>query len=113
MSLTITAAKTSRSASLRLAGEVDYQSTGSFVDTVDELIGRRPAPADLHLDLSELTFCDPAGLSGLLLAHRRTSQAGVRLHLEHRPQFLDQILDITGTFEHLVTSNAAGETGVR
>ncbi|BBX61919.1 anti-sigma factor antagonist [Mycobacterium saskatchewanense] len=113
MTLTMTAATTPRSASLHLAGELDYQSTGGFIDTVDALIGRRPAPEDLHLDLSELTFCDSAGLSGLLLVHRRTSQAGVRLHLEHRPRFLDRILDITGTFEHLVTSNAPGETGVR
>ena len=38
--------------------------------------------SDLHLDFSELTFLDSAALSGLLMLHRRTSQAGVALHLK-------------------------------
>ena len=120
MNLTLDVVATPRSACLRLAGDLDYQTTGDFIGAVDRLLNRPPAPSDVHLDLSELTFCDSAGLSGLLLVHRRTCQAGVRLHLDHRPVSLDRILEITGTFEHLVTSstpdaaaNAPGGSGVR
>lgn len=118
MTLAIRIESASPSARLCLAGSLDYQTTADFVGAVAEVLHRHPAPARLHLDLSGLTFCDSAGLAGLLLVHRRTSQAGVSLHLDHRPQFLDRILDITGTFEHLVTSAPAGEdspgeTGVR
>ena len=54
---------------------------------------------DLHLDFSELTFLDSTALPRLLMLHRRTSQAGVALHLDHRPQFLDRVLQVTGLFE--------------
>jgi anti-anti-sigma factor len=54
---------------------------------------------DLHLDFSELTFLDSAALSRLLMLHCRTSQAGVALHLDHRPQFLDRVLQVTGLFD--------------
>lgn len=128
MTLALTVTGTGRSACLRLTGVLDYETAGDFVDAVSRLLDQRPAPAQLRLDLSELTFCDSAGLSGLLFVHRRTGQAGIALHLDHRPRFLDRILDITGTFEHLVgpsSTDAAeggpvrpdqdvpGETGVR
>ncbi len=116
MNVKLTVTTTTRSACLRLAGPLDYETTGAFMDAVDRLLNRQPAPAHLHLDLSELTFCDSAGLSGLLLAHRHAHRAGAQLHLDHRPEFLDRILDVTGTFDHLVASsdmNGQGETGVR
>jgi anti-anti-sigma factor len=117
MNFTVTVAHAgaanSRSACLRLAGDLDYQTTGTFIDTVDRLLGGQPAPARLHVDCAELTFCDSAGLSGLLLVHRRTGQAGVRLQLDQRPPILDRLLEITGTFEYLVATDPAEETGVR
>jgi anti-anti-sigma factor len=66
---------------------------------------------DLHLDFSELTFLDSAALSRLLMLHRRTSQAGVALHLDHRPQFLDRVLQVTGLFEHFDLTRSDAETG--
>lgn len=93
---------------LRVGGDLDYQSTGGLVTAVtDALAG--PAVTELHLDFSELTFCDSAGLSGLLLIHRRTSTAGVHLHLDNRPAQLQRILDITGVLEHLTSRPAREE----
>jgi anti-anti-sigma regulatory factor len=66
---------------------------------------------DLHLDFSELTFLDSAVLSRLLMLHRRTSQAAVALHLDHRPQFLDRVLQVTGLFEHFDLTRSDAETG--
>ncbi len=100
------------------AGELDYETTDDFVNAVTRLLGQQPRPPQVRINLAELTFCDSAGLSGLLLMHRRAGEAGVDLHLDPRPGFLDRMLEITGTFEHLVPAarrdeNAPGETGVR
>jgi len=67
-------------------------------------------PILVHLDFSGLTFLDSAALSGLLLIHRRTSQSGVQLHLDHRPRFLDRVLDVTGLFAHVVSLDSEAET---
>jgi anti-anti-sigma factor len=96
-------ATTARSASVRVVGDLDYATTGDFVDAVCELLAQQPTFVNLHLDFSELSYCDSAGLSGLLLIHGRASGAGIRLHLDHRPPFLDRILDITGMLEYLTT----------
>ncbi len=128
MNLFLSVATTGRSASVQVSGDLVYETVDAMVDAAGQLLGGQPALADLHLDLSGLAFCDSAGLSALLLVHRRSCHAGVRLHLDHRPRFLDRILDVTGTFEHLVTAshsdggtaspdrrgqNAPGETRVR
>ena len=127
MKLRLGSATATGSACLQVSGDLDYETTDDMVDTVGRLLSRHPGLAHLHLDLSGLDFCDSAGLSGLLLVHRRTCRAGVRLHLDHRPPFLERILDITGTLDHLTSSYSGavagtsarrsdtdpGETGVR
>ncbi|OBJ61779.1 STAS domain-containing protein [Mycobacterium sp. 1423905.2] len=104
MSLSLTITTAGGSACLRVAGELDYQNTTELVTAVSQLITQQPAPTQIHLDFSELVFCDSAGLSGLLLVHRQTDQAGIELHLDQRPLVLDRLLHTTGTYEHLVTS---------
>ena len=101
MNLTVTSDDTNRSASVRLAGDLDYVTTQYVVKTVSRLLVEQPALRHLHLDCAMLTFCDSAGLSGLLQIHRRLSNAGVQLHLDDRPPHLERILTITGTLEHL------------
>lgn len=128
MNLSLSISSTPRSACVQVAGDLVYETVDNMVDAAVELLSQQPTLTDLHLDLSALAFCDSAGLSGLLLVHRRSAQAGVQLHLDHRPRFLDRILDVTGTFEHLVTAplgdaesaseelrgqNAPGESRVR
>ena len=108
-SLTITTA--ARSASVRVAGDLDYQTTDDLVEAASLLLTEQNTVSDLHLDFSELTFLDSAALSGLLMLHRRTSQAGVALHLDHRPQFLDRVLQVTGLFDHFDLTRSDAETG--
>jgi anti-anti-sigma factor len=108
-SLTITTA--ARSTSVRIVGDLDYQTTDDLVEVASQLLAQQSTMSDLHLDFSELTFLDSAALSGLLTLHRRTSQAGVALHLDHRPQFLDRVLQVTGLFEHFDLTRSDAETG--
>lgn len=100
---------TERSACLRVEGDLDYETTGELVATVSRLLAVEIGLADLHLDFSGLTFLDSAALSGLLLIHRRTLQSGVELHLDHRPPFLDRVLQVTGLFSHFDLSHAPAD----
>jgi anti-anti-sigma factor len=100
-----------RSASVRIAGDLDYQTAGDLVEVASRLLAQQNPLSDLHLDFSELAFLDSAALSGLLVLHRRASQAGVALHLGHRPQFLDRVLRMTGLFEHFDLTRSDAETG--
>ncbi len=118
---------TPRSARMRLSGDLDYESVDVLVYGVSRVLDQRADLANLHLDFSELTFLDSAGLSGLLLIHRHTSHSGVELHLDNRPPFLDRVLQVTGLYGHFLTSDSnatarnsnlldqatSGESGVR
>lgn len=106
MNLILTIDTSVRSATVRVAGDLDYATTGQLVTAVTGLLDDVPTVRDIHLDFRDLGFCDSAGLSGLLLVHRRSSAAGARLYLDHRPRHLDRIFDITGILEHLTTPPA-------
>ncbi len=105
MNLTVTQDIANRSARLHVAGDLDYVTTRGVVEAASRLLVEQPELRDLHLDCSGLTFCDSAGLSGLLQIRHRTSLAGVQLHLDARPPHLERILTITGTLEHLTATS--------
>jgi anti-anti-sigma factor len=106
MNLTSTFDPTASSAGLHVDGDLDYATAADFVDAVSQLIAEQPTLRSLHLDFTDLTFCDSAGLSALLAVHRRTSAAGARLHLDNRPLHLERILQITGVLDHLTATPA-------
>jgi anti-anti-sigma factor len=111
MTYSLTITTTPRSATFRIAGDLDYETTDELVEAASRVLARRNDLSDLHLDFSETTFLDSAALSGLLLIHRRTAQAGVALHLDHRPTFLDRVLQVTGLFSHFDLTRTEAETG--
>jgi anti-anti-sigma factor len=115
MTLTLSTGSTGRSATVHVGGDLDFQSTDQLLAAVSGLLTDDPAPSDLHLDFADLAFCDSAGLSALLLIHRKTCAAGVELHLDRRPAHLERILDITGVREYLTTRptpDAPSESGI-
>lgn len=103
MNLTLRTDIDGTSTRLTVTGDLDYESTPALVSAASDVLAATTAVSDLRLDFAGLTFCDSAGLSGLLLVHRKTSAAGVQLHLDHRPAQLQRLLDITGVLEHLTT----------
>jgi anti-anti-sigma factor len=108
LDITPTIDTTARSATLRLSGALDYLTTTSLVQAVTTLLAETPGLRDLRLDTGEMTFCDSAGLSGLIQAHRQTAAAGIQLHLDNRLPHFDRLLDLTGVLEYL-TAAPAGE----
>ena len=70
------------------------------------------APPDLVLDVSDLVFCDSAGLAALLGGARRVRRAGGRVALRGVHGSLQRLLRMTGAVELFRTDPAAdGEDG--
>jgi anti-anti-sigma factor len=113
MTLSVTITTTARSACLRVVGDLDYLTVDDVVDTATQLLAQQVDLANLHLDFSRLTFLDSSALSGLVLIRRRASQAGVRLHLDHRPPILERVLHVTGLFGHFVSSHSDAQAADR
>ncbi|MFE1377485.1 STAS domain-containing protein [Streptomyces sp. NPDC058740] len=85
-----------------LAGDLAWDSAEELLDaTRAHLDPETAAPTRLRVDCAGLTLCDSMGLSALLALHRLATTAGVPLHLDRRPPFLDRLLLLTGTHEHL------------
>ena len=106
MTASVTITTTARSAWLRVVGDLDYLTIDEVVDTATRLLADQLDLVNLHLDFEGLTFLDSAALSGLFLIYRRTSQAGVRLHFDHRPPILERVLHVTGLFGHFVSPHS-------
>ena len=106
MNFSVTVTKTGRSACVRVDGDLDYETADEVIEAASQLLARQVGLVDLHLDFGGLTFLDSAALSGLLLLHRRTTQSGVALHLDHRPAFLDRVLQVTGLHGHFAASHS-------
>jgi anti-anti-sigma factor len=107
--LTITTAP--RMATVGITGDLDYETADDLVDVASKLITADTGVRDLHLDFSTTAFLDSAALSALLLLHRRASQAGIGLHLDNRPPFLDRVLQVTGLFDHFVPGAEVATAG--
>ncbi|MGW8358324.1 STAS domain-containing protein [Streptomyces wedmorensis] len=84
-----------------LAGELAWDSADELLDAARAHLDPATAPAYLRVDCAGLTLCDSTGLSALLALHRLAEAAGVPLRLDRRPPFLDRLLLLTGTYEHL------------
>lgn len=99
--LRLTTVDTVDSLRIEVHGDLDYDSAGLLLTEVTAQLAARPALMDLHLHCARLGTVDSTGLSVLLMIGRRTSAAGVRLHLDARPAKLDRLLRLTGTLDHL------------
>ncbi|MFJ9041851.1 STAS domain-containing protein [Streptomyces sp. NPDC102406] len=86
---------TDRSMVIRLSGELDYVTCRSLTEQVTEVLVCSGA-GSVVLDLSQVSFCDSAGLSLLLGAYRRTEERGIHLVLASPPEQLRRILRMTG-----------------
>ncbi|WP_078946095.1 STAS domain-containing protein [Streptomyces exfoliatus] len=95
-----------------LAGDLAWDSAEELLDAARAHLDPASAPTDLRVDCAGLTLCDSTGLSALLALHRLARAAGVSLHFDRRPPFLDRLLLLTGTYEHLTSrSETAGPDG--
>ena len=86
---------------VRLAGELDLSSVHLLTDALDA-IAAAECPAELVvLDLSELAFCDIAGLRGMEEGGAALRRAGKELMLYHPPTAVVRLIKLTGVARRL------------
>jgi len=94
---------------LSLRGELDVASAGAFMEVLS-LVNRSGA-VELTVDLSELRYIDPTGLSLLALEQQRASASGMALHIASPSDFVRRMLRITGLIDVLDVFPAAEVPG--
>ncbi|MFH9137416.1 STAS domain-containing protein [Streptomyces sp. NPDC017524] len=93
---------------IELHGDLDYDNADLLVQEALAQLTARPTLTDLHLGCAGLRTVDSMGLCALLMISRRTTEAGVRMHLDDRPARLDRLLALTGTLDHLTAPPPTG-----
>lgn len=63
--------------------------------------------AKIHLDLSEVTSCDSAGLAFLIEIKRQTESTGARIIIEHMPQTVSSMAAFCGIEQLLLGDKTA------
>ncbi|MEU6974187.1 STAS domain-containing protein [Kitasatospora aureofaciens] len=108
---TLAVDSTPRTLTVRVAGELDYDTSGELLDTVTAHLGHhRAGPREVRLDCGGITWIDSSGLSALLMIRRRTDDAGAVLHLDDRPPALERLLDLTDVLPYFAARRANGGT---
>ncbi|MER5884135.1 STAS domain-containing protein [Streptomyces sp. NPDC001941] len=97
---------------IRVTGDLEYGVSDELVELVrEELVppAGRSGPRELRVDCGATRFVDSMGLSALLMLRRIADDAGVRLVLEHFPDALLRLMDMTGTLQYLTGTESARE----
>ncbi|WP_432075269.1 STAS domain-containing protein [Streptomyces wuyuanensis] len=91
---------------VRVDGDLDVDSADDLIEAARACLDADRSPRLLRLDCEKLTLCDSTGLAALLMIHRIATAAGVRLRLDHRPEPLERLLELTGTLGHFTAADA-------
>jgi anti-sigma B factor antagonist len=87
---------------ITLSGELDLHTAPDMRADVSELLGERPLPDSVVIDLSEVTFMDSLGLGTLVVGHRICGELGVRLTVRNPSPFVDRMLTVSGFAQRLL-----------
>lgn len=82
---------------VQVAGELEMINGQALQVRVDSVL--RTGVRRLVLDLSEVPFCDSAGVAALVLALRRAREAGATLYLDQPCENVRRVLRITGVID--------------
>ncbi|MEV6726466.1 STAS domain-containing protein [Streptomyces xanthochromogenes] len=107
--LRLTTVDTEGRVRIEVQGDLDHDSADLLLEETMLQLGSRPDIQHLHLHCAELGIIDSIGMSTLLMIHRRTTAAGVRLHLDERPANLNRILRTTGTLDFFIAAQPAAD----
>lgn len=80
---------------VRLRGELDVATSDRFCDVLLDLMTEHRAP-HLIIDVSELGFCDPYGLSALVRAANYAERSAGSITLAGARPLLVRLLRVTG-----------------
>ncbi|WP_078988321.1 STAS domain-containing protein [Streptomyces sp. WM6372] len=81
---------------VHVGGEMDIDRAPMLYTALHVAITQAGGPIEIVADLSEMSFCDSAGLDALIRARHTADEHGRRMSLRApQPQFL-RLLEITG-----------------
>lgn len=83
-----------RAAIVALNGEIDLSSVAAAERRI--AAAERDDPAELLIDVREVTFMDSSGLRLLLAAHQRAEESGRGFALVRGSESVDRLLKVTG-----------------
>jgi anti-sigma B factor antagonist len=87
--------------SVAVAGELDLRTAPLLVDRTVAAVDWA-GPAELTLDLADVTFCDSAGISALVQLRRRCEENGWQFRIVNpQPQVRRILVNFTGLGEYL------------
>ncbi|HWK73824.1 MAG TPA: STAS domain-containing protein [Povalibacter sp.] len=87
---------------LRLHGEMTIYRAGELAQQVLSALRQQPLP---HIDLSEVTEFDTAGMQILLLAHRFAAASEMRLAIVNPSECVREVLTLCN-LTHLIDAQA-------
>nr|WSX53641.1 STAS domain-containing protein [Streptomyces sp. NBC_00974] len=82
---------------VRLSGEMDITRVSEVRTMLLRAVTRPDGPAEIVIDLSDLTFCDSSGLNALLRARLEAVESGHTLRLAAPSHQMLRLLELTGT----------------
>jgi len=85
---------------LAVAGELDLATADTLVDTVGTVLATAH-PAEVIVDLAEVTLCDSAGIDALMRARDAANAQAVDLVVINPRGIVRRVLDVTGTLDRL------------
>jgi anti-anti-sigma factor len=83
---------TSSPAGIKFAGEIDTSNSGSVGTAISSAMS---GETDLHVDVSDLQFCDISGIRAFVSA-AETMPEGRRLLLHGMPALLETVIRVVG-----------------
>jgi anti-sigma B factor antagonist len=94
-------------ARLSLRGELDVSSAAALMEQLSAV--NASGVSEVVLDLAELSYIDPSGLSVLAVEQRRADASGLALRIAAPNAFVRHLLDITGLIDVFDVSDSVGQ----
>jgi anti-anti-sigma factor len=79
---------------LAVTGEIDLANRESLISTA--LGALEDTTSLLEIELSDVTFCDSSGVSGLIAIHRIAANEGKRMVITNPQRQVERTLEIAG-----------------
>jgi anti-anti-sigma factor len=79
---------------LSLVGELDLSTSSDLIEALAGIV--QGEPANLDLDLSQLSYTDSVGFSVFVTAHFQCRDGGIKLRLLNPNLFVKELLATTG-----------------
>jgi anti-anti-sigma factor len=83
---------------VRLIGELDMGTASGFADTANPLVA---ADVTVTVDLTDLAFCDSAGINALVRLRKSCDRVGGQLVVANPPAQVRYVFEVNGLLEYL------------